>query len=262
VAESPSRYCGNCGNELSSEDQFCRSCGTPVHQAARVPTPEADVPVPPPTQSQGGAATSPEQPAQANFGRRHPILTGCLAIIGILLILVVLPVALGGGGGETAGGGGGDAASSDAPNAQEEQYSSEIDTFTRENYRILVANPDEHVGAKVDITGQLLDNPENQGDEVAFQMWADPVKVDLNTIVRTDQQALGLGSDAYVHVRGTVLGSFEGENAFGGTVSAVEVEADEVERVEAVDTIDPTQKTVEVGQTQSSEGFGITLQKL
>jgi hypothetical protein len=128
---------------------------------------------------------------------------------------------------------------------------------------VLVANPEEQVGAKVDITGQLLDNPEKQGNEIAFQMWADPVKVDWSTIVLTnDEDALGLRTNSYVHVRGTVLGEMEGENAFGGMVSAVEVEADEVERVEAVDAVDPTQKTVEVGQTRSSEGFSITLEKI
>ena len=47
MAEAPQRYCGNCGHELSVEDQLCPSCGTPVHQTARVPTPEADMPVPP-----------------------------------------------------------------------------------------------------------------------------------------------------------------------------------------------------------------------
>jgi len=41
----------------------------------------------------------------------------------------------------------------------------------------------------------------------------------------------------------------EGENAFGGTVTAVEVDAYDVERVEGVDPIDPTQETVQVGQT-------------
>jgi zinc-ribbon domain len=51
MSETPDRYCGNCGRELSPEDQFCRNCGRPVHQAARVPTPEADVPVPPPLQA-------------------------------------------------------------------------------------------------------------------------------------------------------------------------------------------------------------------
>jgi len=46
MVEPPARYCGNCGNELNPADQFCQNCGTPVHQAATVPTPEADVPVP------------------------------------------------------------------------------------------------------------------------------------------------------------------------------------------------------------------------
>jgi len=48
VAED--RYCRSCGQELESEDQFCGSCGRPVHATAHVPTPEADVPVPPPPQ--------------------------------------------------------------------------------------------------------------------------------------------------------------------------------------------------------------------
>jgi zinc-ribbon domain len=45
------RFCGECGKELSEDDRFCRNCGRPVHEAARVPTPEADVPVPPPPTS-------------------------------------------------------------------------------------------------------------------------------------------------------------------------------------------------------------------
>ena len=109
MAEAPSRYCRNCGNELSPEDQFCPNCGTPVHQAARVPTPEADVPVPPPPQPGGaGGAAAPQQPAQESGGgrRRHPILLGCLGIIGLLVVLVIVLAALGGGD-ETAGGGGG-----------------------------------------------------------------------------------------------------------------------------------------------------------
>jgi hypothetical protein len=41
------RYCRRCGQELRPEDQFCANCGRPVHATAQVPTPEADVPVPP-----------------------------------------------------------------------------------------------------------------------------------------------------------------------------------------------------------------------
>jgi len=47
MVEQPERYCSNCGHQLKLEDQFCSNCGRPVHQTARVPTPEADIPVPP-----------------------------------------------------------------------------------------------------------------------------------------------------------------------------------------------------------------------
>jgi len=35
------RYCGNCGHELKPDDKFCRGCGKPVHETARVSTAEA-----------------------------------------------------------------------------------------------------------------------------------------------------------------------------------------------------------------------------
>lgn len=202
------------------------------------------------------------------------VLIGCLGVMAVLVLVVVIGLAaLGGGGGggqSDAGednnqGGGGAGSASDPegePGASEDQYSGDVDTFTRENYGILVANPNEHRGARVNVTGQLLDGPEKRGSEVAFQMWADPVKVDWNTLVRTGEESLGLRSDDYVRVTGTVLGAFKGENAFGGGVSAVEIDAEEVERVEAVEAVDPTQETVEVGQTQGSEGFSVTLQRL
>jgi predicted ester cyclase len=47
MVEQPERYCSNCGHELKLEDQFCSNCGRAVHQTARVPTPEADIPVSP-----------------------------------------------------------------------------------------------------------------------------------------------------------------------------------------------------------------------
>lgn len=58
MAEAPARYCSNCGSELGHEDQFCHDCGTPVHRAATVPTPEADVLVLPAPQAEGSVAAA------------------------------------------------------------------------------------------------------------------------------------------------------------------------------------------------------------
>jgi hypothetical protein len=97
------RYCRNCGNEINPDDRFCSNCGRPVHQAAHVPTPEADVPVPPPPPQQTRSTVPP--PPQQQTGtpaqeptRSRPILMGCLAIIGILVLLGIVGAALGGGG--------------------------------------------------------------------------------------------------------------------------------------------------------------------
>jgi hypothetical protein len=64
MAEAQERYCSNCGHELRPEDRFCPNCGKPVHRTARVPTPEADIPVPPPLHTGATGAASPEQRAQ------------------------------------------------------------------------------------------------------------------------------------------------------------------------------------------------------
>src|SRR5215217_7434458 len=95
LAETPQRYCRNCGHELSPQEQFCPNCGAAVHQAATVPTPEADVPVPPPPQTTGGAggAGSPQQPAQEEGGggrRRNPILVGCLGVFVLLVVAIMV----------------------------------------------------------------------------------------------------------------------------------------------------------------------------
>jgi Glucodextranase, domain B/zinc-ribbon domain len=100
VAETPTRYCGNCGNELDPEDRFCQNCGRPVHQTASVPTPEADVPVPPPPQQEAGqhhleqAETQPQEPSTT-----RQLALGCLGLFFIVFVVGACLSALAGNGG-------------------------------------------------------------------------------------------------------------------------------------------------------------------
>jgi hypothetical protein len=101
MSETPARYCGNCGNELDPEDRFCQNCGRPVHQTAQVPTPEADVPVPPPPQ-QEEAGTQPLE--QADAQPREPWTTrqyalGCLGAFFVVFVVGAFVAALAGNGG-------------------------------------------------------------------------------------------------------------------------------------------------------------------
>lgn len=103
MAETPARYCGNCGHGLSSEDQFCPNCGRPVHQTASVPTPEADVSVPPPPQQQAGQQVPPPQQAAPPPPRRSTaskIFIGCAGLVVVLVLFVGCLAVLAGGGGD------------------------------------------------------------------------------------------------------------------------------------------------------------------
>src|SRR5215217_8611616 len=95
------RYCTNCGAELREDDSFCGKCGRPVHETAQVPTPEADVPVPPPPQQEEAG----EQPLeQADAQPREPWTTrqyalGCLGVFFVVFVVGAFVAALAGNGG-------------------------------------------------------------------------------------------------------------------------------------------------------------------
>jgi hypothetical protein len=103
MAEAPERYCSacgqDCGQELRPEDLFCSNCGRSVHLTAHLPTPEADVPVPPPQQARrtaaspypGGASSTqserrPDEPSgQAPFSIKEMVVLGVGAGVFTLL---------------------------------------------------------------------------------------------------------------------------------------------------------------------------------
>ena len=254
------RYCTNCGAELTEDARFCPSCGRPVHETAAVATPEADVSVPPPPQE------AQETSERTFLQKWWPLI----ALLVVIALIVTNPPSGGGGGssgdGSNNGGGsnqGGGNAHKEAPQeAPGDSGGEATETFTTENYGELFSDPDAHQGANVNVTGQLLGLPEEDGDQIYFQMFADPANVEWNTIVAADDTGLDLNSDDYVRVKGSVRGSFEGENAFGGSVNAVAVDAESVEKVQAQEAVDPTEKSLAVNQTASDQSFTITVEKI
>ena len=90
MVEQPERYCSNCGHELQPEDQFCSNCGMPVHRTARVPTPEADRPVPPLPPPTREISRRNFRDSGASRGRwRKPVVA---LVVVVLLLFLVLPL--------------------------------------------------------------------------------------------------------------------------------------------------------------------------
>jgi hypothetical protein len=175
--------------------------------------------------------------------------------------LIIVAAAFGVGD-ETAGGGSG-GGGGQASDQDPEQAEGSGEVFTSENYPELVSDPEAYEGAEVDITGKVFTIPEIVEGDTGFQMYAEPKNLEWNTaVLAKEDDAIELEVDDYVHVVGTVAGSMEGENAFGGGVSAVMIEADKLSTVSGAEAVDPTQKTVEVGRTLTDQVFGVTLKKI
>ncbi len=165
----------------------------PIPEAGRISTPNVDDPPPP---------QPPHEESKGFYVKA--------VIISVLLLVVIFIVGVlgtGGGSSEKASG----------------------RSFNKDNYAELATDPDSFKGANVSIEGDLLKSPEVRGKRATFQMWADPKNHEFNTVVHTDSAPKGLSRDDTVKVTGKVKGEFEGENAFGATVRAVEVQADSVE---------------------------------
>lgn len=203
------RFCENCGTEIGQATNFCPNCGAAQAPAAGTPTdPSSPEARRIPTPYAPGIPPLPEQPR--GRGWAGTILK--LGVIEVLLfvLLVACAAMLSGGGGSGS-----------------KQASGR--TFTSEDYAELATDPGSFRGASVDVSGRVFRNPEVKGGETAFQMFADPENSEWNTIVRAEDAPTDLGNGDTVRVKGTVKGARQGENAFGATVKAVEVDADSVE---------------------------------
>lgn len=133
--------------------------------------------------------------------------------------------------------------------------------FTLDNWSLLDSDPDAYEGSSVEVVGRIFQNPERDSDGVYFQMWADPTESDYNTIVAFPDSALVLSNGDYVRVLGEVKGAYEGENAFGASLTAVTVLASSVEVVDATEAAPPALATFgEATFTQA--GITLTVTKI
>ncbi len=126
----------------------------------------------------------------------------------------------------------------------------------------LYTTPEKFKDHYVEIIGRVFTAPEFDEDGVCLQMWADIENSENNTIVYIWDKNFDVKQDDYIRIVGKVGDTFEGENAFGGTVSAPTIIAKEYEVLSYQDALMPTLKNIEVNQTQTQYGYSITLQKV
>lgn len=129
-------------------------------------------------------------------------------------------------------------------------------SFDNQNFDVLVSDPESWTGAEALFVGQVF-TVERDSDGVYLQVYADPKNYEWNTVVLYGDPNFEVAQDDFVQVEGVVRGSFEGENALGGTVSAPLVDATRVEVVPATAAAAPASRTL---RRKVDNQYGITLQ--
>lgn len=126
----------------------------------------------------------------------------------------------------------------------------------------LYTNTSNYIGREVTLTGKIFNNVEYDTGSVAFQMWQDPNNSENNTIIIYYDNTIELKENDYVVISGTVYDVFEGENAFGGVVTAPRIIAEELSISSYAEIMNPTIKSIETGMTITQNGYEIILDKV
>ena len=129
---------------------------------------------------------------------------------------------------------GGDSTGTTKPQGGEKQF------VPKEEIQSVYASPDMYKGKYIELTGKVFGSV----DSTAFQFFQDVDNSENNTIVYFDTTSLGIKSDDFVKVVGKINGTFSGENTFGGTITALSINADSVEKIGYIDAVSPTIKTI------------------
>ena len=133
----------------------------------------------------------------------------------------------------------------------------------RSGWDSVVAQPDGFEGrSAVGIVGKIF-SLETDGDAYAIQMYTNGTFDDGNTLVGVSKaNADSLEDGDFIKVDGTVGEAFEGENAFGASLTAPVIVADKVRVISALQAAPPAKATTKVQRSQTQSGVTLELQRV
>jgi hypothetical protein len=168
--------------------------------------------------------------------------------IGYLPIVVMLILSLSGCGSST-------------PASSSGNKESPKELVTNAKYQQLAGDPDKYKGYPVELTGKVFGDVEAKDGVTAFQMWADPKDNNGNIIVYSKSSIIPKDGD-FVKTKGIVKGKFEGKNGFGAAITAITLNVETLEIINAVDILAPAKQKADINKTITQNGFSITMQKI
>ena len=124
----------------------------------------------------------------------------------------------------------------------------------------LYSNPDDFEGRTYEFTAQVFSVEKDSG-AYYIQAFQDINNYGNNTVIVYDNTDTTINTDDYIRVKSSVTGEFKGENSLGGEVTAVQVQADSVEKITAAEAF-TAEETIELNSTVTQGDYSATLEKV
>ncbi len=141
-------------------------------------------------------------------------------------------------------------------------YKDVIVPLKGEAIKTLYSSPGSFKNHVVEIIGKVFTSPEVSDEGTVIQMYTDFENDDNNTIVHINDENFKVKTDDYVKIVGKVGDVFEGENAFGASITAPTINAITQEIISYKDATAPTIKKINLNKTIKQHGYSVTLKKV
>jgi hypothetical protein len=172
----------------------------------------------------------------------------------LTLIFAALSLSLAGCGEETS-------TTDGAIEAANEVSESKGTLLSADEFEKMFSDPKKYKGSKVEFYGRIFVEPERDSDGTYLQVFANN-NSERNTIIMIEDPNVDVAMDDIIHVTGTVKDAFEGENAFGGVITAPMILADSIEKTDYQTAFAPAKQTIELNAEQNQHGYKLTVQKV
>jgi hypothetical protein len=204
----------------------------------------------------GGELPAIAEPGRITFARRMNRLS--LSRLAALSVCALVPVA--------AVGCGSSSSSPKPPSATTSALAptpvaASSEHFTVSNWAVLATDPNSHKGATVNFVGKVFVAPQTDQKGVYLQVWEDPQNYQYDTIVAYPDPNFVVSDGDYVQVSGTVKGQFNGKNAFGASITATTILANNLKVVSATAAA-PSAIATYGTATYTQAGVTVTIRKI
>ena len=141
------------------------------------------------------------------------------------------------------------------------EKTTEAKLLSKGDFEKMFSDPKKYKGSTVDFYAKVFVEPERDSEGTYLQAFANN-NDERNTIIMIKDPDADVNIEDIIHVTGTIIEVFKGENAFGGQITAPSILADKIEKSDYQTAFAPAKETIEVNDEKDQHGYKLTVEKV